>query len=222
MKQETATISRALLIATSTTQLIILLAYLVEVIKGERTIPYYLLLAGIILIPSILAWIAYAKQPEHNICRYIGLIGFLTMYSMVLLTGDTILTFVYVLAPLSYLIVCASTRLLVLTLIWTLTSNLAYIIYHIGFLKETSPDHIANYEIQLFSLFLCLIFSMLSTKLQYRLNKSKLDTVVASEQQASETLERILRLQMTYPLKPIPYYPWSSKWKMLLLSVPNP
>ena len=88
MNTEEKRISRSLLTATSITQGIILVAYLLEVIKGERTIFYYLVLAALILIPAILSWMSYQKNPESSLCRYIGTIGYLIMYTMVLLTGD--------------------------------------------------------------------------------------------------------------------------------------
>ena len=120
MNTDPKRISRSLLTAISITQGIILLAYLLEVIKGERGIFYYLTLSAIILIPCILAWISLKTRPDSSICRYISVIGYLAMYTMVLITGDTPMTFVYILVPLSFLIVCADTRLLLLVLIWTL------------------------------------------------------------------------------------------------------
>lgn len=192
MNTEPKRISRSLLTAISITQGIILLAYLLEVIKGERGIVYYLTLASIILISCSLAWISLKTKPDSNICRYISVIGYLAMYTMVLITGDTPMTFVYILVPLSFLIVCADTRLLLLVLIWALASNAGSILYHILILKETTPDHIADYEIQFLAILLCLIYTFLSTRLQYAINQHKLNTVLEQEQQTRTTLNEIL------------------------------
>lgn len=192
MQTETKQINRSLLTSISVIQAIILLAYLLEVIKGERGIFYYFVLAAIILIPCILSWVTYSGKPEHNTCRYISIIGFLSMYTMVLITGDTPLTFVYVLVPLSFLTVCADTKLLAMVLAWAVTSNLVSILYHIIALKEISANNIADYEIQFLGTLLSLIFTFLSTKLQYKINKNKLDTVLEQEQQTEHTLNDIL------------------------------
>lgn len=192
MDTEMKRVSRSLLTTISIIQGVILLAYLLEVIKGERSIFYYMVLAAIILIPSVLAWISFTTRPEQSMCRYIVMIGFLSMYTMVLITGDTPLTFVYILVPLSFLTVCADTKLLTLVLAWALTSNLGSILYHIIALKETSADNIADYEIQFLSTLLCLIFTFLSTRLQHTINQSKLNTVLEQEQQTEDTLNEIL------------------------------
>lgn len=197
MNTEATRISRTLLTGNSITQGIILLAYLLEVIKGERTLPYYFLLASIILIPCAISWILFASRPEHSICRYINMLGYLAMYTMVLITGDTPLTFVYILAPLSFLIVCADTRLLMLVLSWAIAANLISILYHILILKETTADHIADYEIQFLATLLCMIFTFLSTKLQYTINQNKINTVLEQEQQTEHTLHEILRVADT-------------------------
>lgn len=197
MNTDPKRISRSLLTAISITQGIILLAYLLEVIKGERGIFYYLTLSAIILIPCILAWISLKTRPDSSICRYISVIGYLAMYTMVLITGDTPMTFVYILVPLSFLIVCADTRLLLLVLIWTLASNAGSILYHILVLKETTPDHIADYEIQFLAALLCLIYTFLSTRLQYAINQHKLNTVLEQEEQTRTTLNEILLVAET-------------------------
>lgn len=197
MNTEMKRVSRSLLTTISITQGVVLLAYLIEVIKGERGLLYYLILASIILIPCILSWISFTIKPEQGICRYISIIGFLSMYTMVLVTGDTPLTFVYVLVPLSFLIVCADTKLLTLVLVWAIASNLGSILYHILALKETSADNIADYEIQFLSTLLCLIYTFLSTRLQYKINQSKLDTVLEQEQQTEHTLNEVLSVADT-------------------------
>mgnify|MGYP004618828385 FL=1 len=157
MNEETRKVSRSLLTATSITQGVILLAYLMEVIKGERQLGYYLTLVAIILIPCVLAWILLNTRPDSTNCRYIGMVGFLAMYTMVLVTGDTAMTFVYILVPLSYLIVCADMKLQILVLIWSLGANLTSILYRILALKATGADNIADYEIQFLASLLCML-----------------------------------------------------------------
>ncbi|MCM1496006.1 MAG: methyl-accepting chemotaxis protein [Bacteroides sp.] len=197
MNTEVKQISRSLLTATGVAQGVILLAYLIEVIKGERGLFYYILLASIILIPYVISWLLYKSRPEQSICRYINMIGYLAMYTMVLITGDTPMTFVYVLVPLSFLIVCADTRLLTLTLAWAVAANLVSILYHIIILKETTADNIADYEIQFLATLLCMIFTFLSTKLQYKINQNKINTVLEQEQQTEHTLNEILQVADT-------------------------
>ncbi len=192
MNTEFQRISRSLLSALTFTEALILVAYLLEVIKGERTIGYYLALVAIIAVPLALAWILHKTKPEKNFGRYVGVIGFLSMYSMVLITGDTPMTFAYVLVPATFLIVCADTKLLTLTCIWATGVNVISILYHILVLKESNADQIADYEIQLLAVLFFFIFSAISTKMQAALNKKKIDDVIEQEQQTQATLDNIL------------------------------
>ncbi len=192
MNTDETRISRSLLTAISITQAIILVAYLLEVIKQERSIPYFLLLTTIIIIPNVIGWILFKSKPETGHCRYISIIGYLSMYTMVLITGDTPMTFVYVLVPAAFLTVCADTRLLILTLVWACSSNLISILYHILVLKEKSADAVADYEIQILATLLFFTFTYLSTRLQSKINKKRMNTVVQQEHMAKETLEQIL------------------------------
>lgn len=192
MENETQRISTSLLRTYTITQAIILAAYLLEVIKGERGIGYYLILALFIIAPTTAAWINLKSNPESPVCRYIATIGYLLMYSMVLLTGDTTLVYVYIFIPISYLIVCADTALLRLVLIWAIAANVISVGYKIAALHMTTADNIADYEIQVLSMVLFMIFVYFSSRLQKQINDSHLDTVVAHEEATEQTLEKIL------------------------------
>jgi methyl-accepting chemotaxis protein len=192
MDNETHQISRSLLLANTIAQAVILLAYLLEVIKGERTIGYYVVLALIILIPTIFAWINLASNPESVFPRYVSVIGYLAMYTMVLLTGDTSMTFVYIFIPVCYLIVCADPKLLKLVFIWSVSANILSVGRRIVGLKMTSADNIADYEIQVLATLLFMIFTYASTKLQSRINRNKLETVTDEESKIEHTLNQIL------------------------------
>ncbi|MCR5545279.1 MAG: hypothetical protein K6F30_02255, partial [Lachnospiraceae bacterium] len=78
-----------------TMQLIIFLAYFLEVIKGSRTVGYFAVLA-VILILTIAAEIVMNRiNPESDKLKFIGCIGFEIMYAYVLLTAANPLIYVY-------------------------------------------------------------------------------------------------------------------------------
>ncbi len=194
MKSDFQKISRSLLISMTVTQILILIAYLLEVIKDERSIQYYLVLVLIIAVPTLFAWIAFKRNPEHKLCRYIIVIGFLAMYSMVLVTGDTPMTFAYVLVPATCLIICTDTRLLTITFIWAVAANVVCIFYKLLVLKQNSADEIADYEIQFLAVVMFFIFTFISTKLQGTINTRQLDEAKNHELATRDTLNNILRV----------------------------
>ena len=111
---------------------------------------------------------------------------------MVLLTGDTAMVCVYVLIPMCYLIVCADTKLLKLVSVWSVGANVIGVGYKILHLHLTSPDDIADYEIQVLAVLLFMIYAYLSTKLQRGINEERLNTVLTQEEETEKTLSQIL------------------------------
>ena len=187
-------VSRALLMAVTIPDALILGAYLLEVIKGERTVPYYGVLAVLILVPLIIAWMSLKANPDSDACRYIATLGYIAMYTMVVFTGDTPMVSIYIVIPMSYLIVCADPKLLKFTAIWTILANVAAVAYKAAVLGETSANNIADYEIQILALSLFVIFLYTSTKLQKDINDERMGKVIEQEKQAENTLNHILQV----------------------------
>ena len=81
--------------------IIIALAYLLELIKGNRTVGYTILVLAMCMIPLVLARLAYAKKPDDEtlVMRIIG-IGFAVLYTTVLFTANNNLVFTYALPML--------------------------------------------------------------------------------------------------------------------------
>ncbi|MBQ7706928.1 MAG: hypothetical protein IJT72_04015 [Lachnospiraceae bacterium] len=194
MENEKSRISRALLVAITIPNLLILAAYLLEVIKGERTIGYYGALSVLVVVPMLIAWISYKGNHESDACRYIATLGYIAMYSMVLFTGDTPMVCLYIIIPMSYLIVCADPKLLIFSTVFTVLVNGAAVAYKAIGLGETSADNIADYEIQILALSIFVIFLYRSTKLQKNINDARMNKVYEQEKQAEETLNHILRV----------------------------
>ena len=194
MGNEKSSVGRSLLMAITIPDALILGAYLLEVIKGERTIGYYGALAALILIPIIFAWISFKANPDSDACRYIAVLGYIAMYTMVVFTGDTALVCIYIIIPMSYLIVCADPKLLKISAIWAILANVAAVIYKVVGKGLTSADDIADYEIQILAISLFMIFLYTSTNLQKKLNDARMGKVIEQEKQAESTLNHILQV----------------------------
>ncbi|MBQ9277857.1 MAG: hypothetical protein IJ224_04400 [Lachnospiraceae bacterium] len=194
MGNEKSSVSRSLMMAITIPDALILGAYLLEVIKGERTIGYYVTLATLILIPIIFAWISFKSNPDSDACRYIAVLGYIAMYTMVVFTGDTALVCIYIIIPMSYLIVCADPKLLKISAIWAILANIAAVIYKVVGKGLTSADDIADYEIQILAISLFMIFLYTSTNLQKKLNDARMGKVIEQEKQAESTLNHILQV----------------------------
>ncbi|MBQ9199830.1 MAG: hypothetical protein IJ141_06580 [Lachnospiraceae bacterium] len=194
MGEEKKRVSRSLLMAITIPDALILGAYLLEVIKGERTTGYYGMLAVLILAPMIIAWLSFKSNPESDVCRYVATLGYIAMYTMVVFTGDTALVSIYIIIPMSYLIVCADPKLLRISAIWAIFANVVSVIYKVVGKGLKSADDIADYEIQILAISLFMIFLYTSTNLQKKINDDRMGKVIEQEKNAENTLNHILKV----------------------------
>lgn len=84
---------------------VLAVSYIVEIIKGLRGIPYVACFFIIIAIPLIISEIVYRKFKGEVSLKWIFVIGYSIMYTFVLFTSQTPITFVYILPMVSILIV---------------------------------------------------------------------------------------------------------------------
>lgn len=59
---------------------VLMLAYTVEVIKGNRTIGYFALFMALDMVPLVVCILNYKRDPENVLNRYLFLIGFGILY----------------------------------------------------------------------------------------------------------------------------------------------
>lgn len=74
---------------------LISLAYLLEIVKGARTVEYTLLVIALAMVPVLLAQIFLRRKADSRAIKYITAIGYAIMYTFVLLTSENPLVFTY-------------------------------------------------------------------------------------------------------------------------------
>ena len=80
--------------------IVIAIAYIMEYVKGARSLGYVLLTIAIGLIGPVLGIIAYRKKPDASAIRHIVAYSFAVFYTFILLTTNNLLAFVYVIPML--------------------------------------------------------------------------------------------------------------------------
>ena len=80
--------------------IIISLAYVLEVVKGARTIGYVVLVVVLAMVPPILGWIVYNGNHCTTAVKHIIGIGYAITYTFALLTSENVLVFTYVIPML--------------------------------------------------------------------------------------------------------------------------
>lgn len=141
---------------------VLTVAYAIEIIKGLRTIHYYILFMAICWIPVILGAIMLKLLGTGTrFYKTVVVIGYGIFYMFVLFTSTSVLSFVYILPLTSMLILFKNRNFLIKCGIVNVIALLVGIVknYLSGM---NTPADITSYEIQLACLILCYAGYILS------------------------------------------------------------
>lgn len=137
-------------------QLIIFAAYLLEVIKGSRSLGYFLILAVILGATIVSEVMMNRMNPESEKLKFVGCIGFEIMYAYVLLTAANPLIFVYAILVMVLTVIYSDRKFTLLLCIGVIIFNIIDVIR--GLLDGVSDQEIPMDEIQVLSLIVLTIF----------------------------------------------------------------
>lgn len=178
-------INRDLIIGWATIVIVLFVAYLGEVIKGERTWPYLVVFMLFTGIPQIAATFIYRKNPSSYNLRYIIVIGYFFMYTFVMITGSTFLVFTYILPLMSFLILYHQEKLLLYTGIASFFVNVIFVIIQIANDRVTLASS-KDMEIQFALLALCFSGGYVSAKLYGSITKSNNEYIAKLDDKTKE------------------------------------
>ncbi|MDO5572987.1 MAG: methyl-accepting chemotaxis protein [bacterium] len=184
-------VNKTLLAGWATVVLILLLAYTLEFVKGERTLGYFIVFILFGGVPFLIAQLMYRADRESAALKYVVAYGYVAFYLFVLLTGDTVLVFTYVLPILSLLMLCNDVKLLIGFASASVIGNVISIVYHVVADGMTGVDDIANYEIQIAATLLCMVLTIVATKVSADINHFKLEKIREREEKQQQMLEAI-------------------------------
>lgn len=195
MKQKTMPelhrINKAVLIQYAILTIILLAAYIIEFVKGSRSLPYTLIFMFFDLVPFLLFASIYKKNPESTKLKYILSIGFSLLYAFVLITAAVPTTFVYIFMIYVTIIPYGDIRLCYITGGIALLANIGSIIY--GFVTGSlTMNDLAMIEIQVISIAIGALFVYLATNVIGRVNKQKMDEINEEKEKTEHLLNNTL------------------------------
>lgn len=170
---------------------IITLAYMVEVIKGARTIPYFLMIAFFALAPCVIEIIAYMKNPGNRFIRHCISYGFAIFYTIALFTTTNELTFIYVVPLLVAITLFQDKKYALLIGIGVILENVIYIA-RIAMTTGIEGHMSAFYEIQVLVMVVITMFSCISSRILGEVNAMKVQEIAGAKGQSDELLHKIL------------------------------
>ncbi len=184
-------INTAVLIEYSILTVILLLAYILEFLKGSRTVGYTLIFSVLDVLPYIVCVVLFFKNKTSPNLKYVLSVGFSVLYAFVLLTAAVPTTFVYIFMLYSVIIPYGDIRLCYITGGIAALANIVSIV--VGFRNGSlTTEDLAMIEIQLISVALGAIFTGLATNVLGKANAQKLDEINEEKEKTEHILNNTL------------------------------
>ena len=177
--------------------LVLFVAYVAEVTKGNLSMEYVFVFLAITVIPAAAVCTFYFKWPDNPKIRYYFTIGYLIMYSFVLITGQTMHVYVYVLPMVPLLVLYHDPKLVLGTGIFCFLLNIGAIIVWWKLPELHMLGKVKEHEIQLAAVFLCFLGAYMGARIYdtiYRVNEEYTNAITAQKEelyQQAEELEAI-------------------------------
>lgn len=172
---------------------VLLALYLLEVIKGNRTIGYYAIFAALSIIPLVLMNIEYKRKPDSENVRKIMIYSYAVFYSFTVFTTTSMTAFTYGILISLFVVVYGNVNASTLSGIGLFVINLIHVIYTAatsGIPKEQMPD----VEIRLGFTLLYTLFMVWVTRVIVDNNEAKMKAINEEKQAVQAMLEQIMEI----------------------------
>ena len=185
--------NKMLLLCYVITTVVLDLAYLVEVLKGSRTIGYYAVFLVLSLLPMIISAVMYNKNNENKIMRYVVAYCYAVLYTFVVFTTFTDVAFVYAIPMMIAITVYANSQFAIRVGIGVIAVTVVQAVY-----QNTSDvlvhTDMATIEVKVFALILCAFFSIIVADHFTKTTGGKLKIADEARNSSEELLGKVMNV----------------------------
>ncbi|MDE5951981.1 MAG: hypothetical protein K2H12_10420, partial [Acetatifactor sp.] len=140
---EKAYINRAAILCHTIIGVVLALAYMVELVKGARTVGYICVFGALCIVPVVAEWLLYKKDPNSGFIMHVIGVCYGALYVFAIFTANSITNFVYAVPMFVVMILYSNVRFSalycgILSLLNTL--DIAYVALTVGYAKEQVAD----------------------------------------------------------------------------------
>ncbi len=173
--------------------IVIAAAYFLEVVKKTRSIGSYLIVFVLCAVPCVISLILYFRKKDSFSIRYICGLGFCLLYTYIMFTSKTDLTFCYVIVILVAMVVYIDMKLMATLGIYSVAVNVAVIVKKI-IDGKFNTEALTNAEIMIACILLTFVFIILSVKKIAKINEANFGNADLQRQHSEELLDKILKV----------------------------
>lgn len=170
---------------------ILFTAYLIEVVKGSRTIGYFTVFAVLDVIPAIWEIAEYQRNKESNLIRHIMGFGYSILYIFAILTTNSITTFVYAIPMYVVITMFFDLKYCIAIVSGGFIANIVSVAstaMSVGYTKEQIPD----VEIRLAVMLIVGVFVVIVAEAIQKVNQVKLDEIQEEKDKTALLLQKIM------------------------------
>lgn len=169
------------------------LAYILEMMKGARSLGYICIFEILCFVPVIAEWMVYKKNRESKYIMYMLGVFYSILYTYSLFTASSTLNFVYIVPLLMVITLYSNVRFCITICGVSLLIN-AVDITNKAISVGYSSDQITDVEIRVACLLLMAVYSAISTGCLNKLNRHKLANLNAEKEKSTQMLNNTLEL----------------------------
>lgn len=170
---------------------VLLLAYAVELLKGSRTLGYFVIFALLCALPVAAEHILYRKNPEDRRIRHIIGVSYGILYLFVMFTTTSALACTYVFPMFMVIILYMDVRYCAVISACAVLGNVAYVTYYaltVGYASAEMPD----VEIRIAAMLLTSVFMTMTAKAVKRVNMEKMKVIQEQTEEANQMAGNVL------------------------------
>lgn len=170
---------------------VLVLCYLVEVIKKDRTVGYFVLFCILALIPLVITHLLYRNGKENGYVKYVIAGGFGIFYIFIIFTTVSPVAYVYAMVLALILLTYNDSKLNYIFSAGIVLSNIVHVAV-MAFGHQIKSGDMANVEIRIGSVVLFAIYMIIATSVLRQNNKKKLDMIEEEKIHSDRLMEQLL------------------------------
>ena len=176
-----------------TTVVVIALAYLLEVVKHNRTVANYLILFIMLIGPAVATVIMNKKTPDSKKIPYVIMYGFAVPWAFMLFTANNKLVFTYALVLIISLNSYAERKFALIAMLLYNFINVISVAYFAATTTFENED-VVTAEIQIMLMILCGIFNVFIARTGSMIINDNMAMVEAEKNNITALLDRIMQV----------------------------
>lgn len=170
---------------------VLTVSYAIEIVKGLRTVSYFLVFLAFCWIPFIIGLVVlYVKGFDTKYYKDVIAFGYGFFYTFILLTTQSKLAFVFILPMISMMVLFKNQKYLLRTAVVCVFVLIISVVKNIkcGF---NTPEDITNYEIQIACIVLCYTSSIFAISHMNKSDGAMLDAAHRNLDRVVHTIKKV-------------------------------